>query len=91
MSKLYLGVDIAKETHFATMTNQQGEILLPPFPFTNDNAGFNEFLEKIKPFISENECTIGFESTAHYASNFLDDNQLPFVLINPLVTSSLSL
>lgn len=92
MSKLYLGVDIAKETHFAAMTNQQGEILLPPFPFTNDNAGFNEFLEKVKPFISENECTVGFESTAHYASNFihfLDDNQLPFVVINPLVTSSL--
>lgn len=50
MSKLYLGVDIAKETHFAAMTNQQGEILLPPFPFTNDNVGFNEFLEKVKPF-----------------------------------------
>ena len=92
MPKLYLGVDIAKETHYAAMTNQQGEILLSPFSFTNDFHGFSVFMEQIKSYISKNEVIIGFESTAHYATNFihfLDKHQIPFILINPLVTSSL--
>ncbi len=92
MTQLFVGVDIAKETHYAAMTNQHGEILFQPFPFTNNLSGFSEFLGKIKSYIPENELFVGFESTAHYATNlihFLDENQIPFCVINPLVTNSL--
>ena len=92
MSKMYLGVDIAKDTHYAAMTDQHGVVLIQPFPFTNDMNGFRSFWEKVESYMSKNDVTVGFESTAHYATNFihfLDENLIPFMIINPLVTSSL--
>lgn len=90
---LYLGVDIAKETHFAAMTNQLGEILLEPFPFPNNASGFAFFLDQVLPFISRNDdLLVGFESTAHYAANFiqfLETHHFHYSVINPLVTSSM--
>lgn len=90
---LYVGVDIAKETHYAAMTNQHGEILIESFPFQNSKRGFDLFLNSILSFQQESEnMIIGFESTAHYADNFvhfLESNNLVFKVINPLVTSSL--
>ena len=90
---LYVGVDIAKETHYAAMTNQHGEILIESFPFQNSKRGFDFFLNSILSFQQESEdMIIGFESTAHYADNFvhfLESNNLVFKIINPLVTSSL--
>lgn len=89
---IYVGVDIAKSTHYAAMTNQHGEILIEPFAFSNDKSGFDLFLETVKPFVSQNdELIVGFESTAHYASNFshfLDTHSISYIVINPLVTSS---
>lgn len=90
---LYIGVDITKDTHYAVMTNQHGEILLESFPFQNSKHVFNLFLDSISSFIHDsNDYIIGFESTAHYTDNFihfLESNNLVFKVINPLVTSSL--
>ncbi|MFR4947838.1 IS110 family transposase [Thomasclavelia spiroformis] len=90
---LYVGVDIAKESHYAAMTNQHGEILIEPFPFQNSKLGFDLFLNSILSSQQESEnIIIGFESTAHYADNFIHflvSNNLVFKVINPLVTSSL--
>ncbi|PWJ51231.1 IS110 family transposase, partial [Faecalicatena contorta] len=35
----YVGIDIAKQTHFASIMNSDGEILVKPFSFTNDYSG----------------------------------------------------
>ena len=90
---LFVGVDIAKETHYAAMTDQHGVILIEPFPFQNSKSGFDLFLGSILSFLQESEkLIIGFESTAHYADNFihfLESKNLSFKVINPLVTSSL--
>ena len=90
---LYIGVDIAKDIHYAAMTNQHGEILLESFPFQNSKRGFDLFLDSFSSFIHDsNDYIIGFESTAHYADNFihfLESKNLSFKVINPLVTSSL--
>lgn len=90
---LFVGVDIAKETHYAAMTDQHGVILIEPFPFQNSKSGFELFLGSILSFLQESEkLIIGFESTAHYADNFIHflvSNNLFFKVINPLVTSSL--
>lgn len=89
---IYVGVDIAKSIHYAAMTNQHGEVLIEPFAFNNDKSGFDLFLKTIKSSMSKNEeLIVGFESTAHYASNFihfLDSNSISYKIINPLVTSS---
>lgn len=89
---IYVGVDIAKSTHYAAMTNQHGEVLVEPFPFNNDKSGFDLFLKTLQPYLSKNEeVIVGFESTAHYAANFshfLDQNSISYKVINPLVTAN---
>ena len=34
---IYVGIDIAKLNHYASAISSDGEVLLEPFKFTNDN------------------------------------------------------
>ena len=67
---IYIGIDIAKQKHFAAAMTADGEVLVPPFSFTNDAEGFNTFLSKIKSF-DKSDTLIGLESTAHYGENLI--------------------
>ena len=40
---IFIGIDVAKSTHFASAVNSDGEVLVNPFKFTNDDSGFNLF------------------------------------------------
>lgn len=88
---IYVGIDIAKRTHYASVMNSDGEILAEPFPFTNDLAGFQKLLSCIGSFPKE-QLLIGMESTAHYAENltcFLFSRDFQVCIINPIQTASL--
>jgi len=88
---IYLGIDIAKNTHVAAAMSADGEVLLSPFSFSNDIAGFSLLEKKITPF-QRDHLLIGMESTAHYAENlifFLFNKGYRLAVINPLQTSSL--
>lgn len=88
---IYVGIDIAKQTHFASIMNSDGEILIEPFAFSNDFSGFKSLLKHLDSF-SKNDLLIGLESTAHYAENltsFLFTRQFNVCIINPIQTSSL--
>ena len=87
----YVGIDIAKQTHYASIMNSDGEILVEPFPFSNDHAGFQKLLKQLSAF-SQDEILIGMESTAHYAENltsFLFNKGFDICIINPIQTSAL--
>ena len=47
MTKIYVGIDIAKYTHYATIIDSNGEVLAKPFPFDNTKQGFNLLLSKL--------------------------------------------
>ena len=88
---IYIGIDIAKNSHFASAVNSDGEVLVNPFSFENSREGFNLFLSKIKGF-QINDCLIGLESTGHYGDNlicFLFPKGFKIGLINPIQTDSL--
>ncbi len=88
---IYIGIDIAKNSHFASAVNSDGEVLVNPFPFENSREGFNLFLSKIKNF-QVDDCLIGLESTGHYGDNlicFLFPKGFKIGLINPIQTDSL--
>ena len=88
---IYIGIDIAKNSHFASAVNSDGEILIKPFSFDNSREGFNLFLSKIKDF-SLNDCLIGLESTGHYGDNlicFLFPKGFKIGFINAIQTNSL--
>ena len=70
---IYLGIDIAKLNHFASAISSEGEILIEPFKFTNDNDGFQLLISKIESF-DKDSLIIGLESTAHYGDNLVAGN-----------------
>ena len=88
---LYVGIDIAKLNHYASAISSDGEVLIEPFEFTNDNDGFHMLLSKLDQF--EKDCIIiGLESTAHYGYNlvnFLVSRSFKVCVINPLQTSAM--
>ena len=45
---IYVGIDIAKLNHFTSAISSDGEILIEPFKFTNDNDGFQLMLSKTR-------------------------------------------
>lgn len=88
---IYVGIDIAKQNHFASIMNSDGEILAEPFAFSNDLSGFQKLLRYLEPY-DKAELFIGMESTAHYAENltsFLYSRDFRLCIINPIQTSSL--
>ena len=87
----YVGIDIAKLNHFASVVNSDGEVLVKPFKFTNDNDGFCRLLSAIGSF-DRSSLIIGLESTAHYGDNlveFLVSRRYQVCVINPIQTSTM--
>lgn len=86
---IYVGIDIAKLSHFAAAISSEGEILIEPFKFTNDYDGFYLLLSKLTP-LDQHSIIIGLESTAHYGENlvrFLICKDFKVCVLNPLSTS----
>ena len=88
---IFVGIDIAKNTHWASAMNSDGEILLEPFSFQNNNEGFQKFISKLSNF-DKQKMLIGLESTAHYGENiisYLFNLDYKIGIINPIQTSNL--
>ena len=87
----YVGIDIAKLNHFASVISSDGEVLVQPFKFTNDNDGFCKLLSAVESF-DRSSLIIGLESTAHYGDNlveFLVSRRYQVCVINPIQTSTM--
>lgn len=88
---IYVGIDIAKLNHFASIISSDGEVLIEPFKFSNDSGGFRLLLSKLDQFESDS-LVIGLESTAHYGNNlveFLVSRHFHVYVINPIQTSAM--
>ena len=88
---VYVGIDIAKQKHFAAAMTADGEVLVDPFGFSNDSDGFRLLLSKLSSFDKSN-LLIGLESTSHYGENlvcFLYDLGFTIAVINPIQTATL--
>ena len=86
---VYIGIDIAKFKHFASVVSSDGKVIVKPFPFENSRQGFMKLVEEIENF---QDCLIGLESTGHYAENliqFLYERNYSIAVINPIQTDSL--
>lgn len=91
MYSYFVGIDIAKNTHWASCISSDGEIILEPFSFSNDNSGFQKFISKLES-LDKTKILIGLESTAHYGENiisYLFNLNFKIGLINPIQTANL--
>lgn len=88
---IYVGIDIAKETHVAAAVDSDGVIIIEPFSFSNNHEGF-KFLKSKLDSLDKNNVLVGLESTAHYAENvifFLHSLGFNLAVINPVQTAAM--
>ncbi|MDR2022040.1 MAG: IS110 family transposase [Hungatella sp.] len=83
----YLGIDIGKNTHVASLMNENAKVIFKAHSFSNTSDGASSLLEKITPYAAELE--IGMEATGHYwlsLFSFLIENHFVVHVINPIQT-----
>ena len=88
----YIGIDIAKRSHQAAVTDISGNIIVKPFNFKNTAAGFTQFLSVLEAnSVSKDNCVIGLESTGHYwypLYFFLVEQKFSVKVFNPIQTAA---
>ncbi len=86
----YLGIDIAKNTHVASLIDEKGKNIFKGFSFSNSTDGGKSLLEIIKKHVDFSDVTVGMEATGHYwlsIYSFLYDYNFHSIhVINPIQT-----
>lgn len=83
----YLGIDIGKNTHVASLVDENAKVIFKAHSFSNTSDGAASLLVKIIPYAVELE--IGMEATGHYwlsLYSFLIKNHFVVHVINPIQT-----
>lgn len=89
----FVGIDVAKRSHEAVITDDKGGIVHKSFSFSNNCTGYNQLLVCIRRISNQRgEFTIGMESTSHYwlalYTRLKKDGYTVYV-INPLQSDSM--
>ena len=86
----YLGIDIGKNTHVASMLNSDGKVVFKAFSFSNTVEGGESLLRQLEEFGAvPDELEIGMEATGHYwlsVYSYLHDKSYKIHVINPIQT-----
>lgn len=87
---LYLGIDIGKRNHVASLIDENSKVLFKAFSFSNTLDGANSLLEKLSIYINaQSDVEIGMEATGHYwlsVYSFLIENKYTVYVVNPIQT-----
>ena len=83
----YLGIDIGKNTHVASLIDSKKKVLFKAFSFSNSIDGAESLICKLEPF--KNQLEIGMEATGHYwlsLYSYLSEKNFTVRVINPIQT-----
>jgi len=87
---LYLGIDIGKNTHVASLIDESAKSLFKAFSFSNTTDGATSLIDKLSFHAkSVSEVEIGMEATGHYwlsAYSFLVECGYVVHVLNPIQT-----
>lgn len=87
---LYLGIDIGKNNHVASLLDDNAKVIFKAFAFTNTTDGGNSLIEKLNTYIkSVGDVEIGMEATGHYwlsVYSFLVGKGFIIHVVNPIQT-----
>jgi len=84
----YLGIDIGKRNHVASLLNDDGKPVFKAFLFSNTTDGGENLLVKLQNF-QTTEVEIGMEATGHYwlsVYSFLVEKGYVIHVVNPIQT-----
>ena len=62
----YLGIDIAKNTHVASLMDEKGKTIFKGFSFSNTTDGGKSLLDMIQRYSAFSNVIVGMEATGHY-------------------------
>ena len=63
----FLGIDIAKTNHVASLINNTGDVVIRAIKFTNSIEGFNKLLSTIQDKLGDlSNIEVAMEATGHY-------------------------
>jgi transposase len=86
-SMFYLGIDIGKNTHVASLIDEKGKTYFKAFSFSNSTDGAKSLISKLAPYVED--LAIGMEATGHYwlsLYSFLFEKGFKIHVINPIQT-----
>ena len=87
---LFVGIDIGKNNHVASMMDEYGKVVFKAFSFSNTTDGGNALLSKLSSYSSNpSDFEIGMEATGHYwlsIYSFLFEKGFLLHVINPIQT-----
>jgi transposase len=82
----FAGIDIASETHYVAVVDEEGAPLVKPTPFAEDANGYHALLELLG---GATDCKVAMEATGHYWQNLfaaLAAAGFEIALLNPVRT-----
>ena len=83
----FLGIDIAKTNHVASLIDKDGNVIIRAIKFTNSNDGFNKLLATIQDKLDDlSDIDVAMEATGHYwlaLYSALVDNGFNVSVYNP--------
>ena len=83
----YLGIDIGKNTHVASLVDDKKKVIFKAFSFSNSINGAESLILKLEAF--KNELEVGMEATGHYwlsLYSYLAQKNFTVRVINPIQT-----
>ena len=87
---LYLGIDIGKNNHVASLLDEKSKPLFKAFSFSNTTDGANSLIEKLSSYTDDiKSIEIGMEATGHYwlsVYSFLSEKGYTIHVVNPIQT-----
>lgn len=86
---MYLGIDIGKRNHVASLIDENAKNLFKAFSFSNTTDGANSLLEKLSAHTDKSSVEIGMEATGHYwlsIYSFLIEKGFTVHVVNPIQT-----
>jgi len=86
----FCGIDIAKNKHVACVIDRDGNVVVKSQTFTNDAAGYQQILTRLKEAGGPRKITVAMEATGHYwysLHDFLVRNRYHVAVLNPIQTA----
>ena len=87
---LFVGIDIGKNNHVASMMDEYEKVVFKAFSFSNTTDGGNALFSKLSSYSSNpSDFEIGMEATGHYwlsVYSFLFEKGFLLHVINPIQT-----
>ena len=84
----YIGIDIAKHNHEASIIDSNGSLLCESISFTNSQKGCEKLIALLERFsVTADNCIIGMEATGHYwlsVYSYLFELGFDLKVINPI-------